>query len=234
MKYPGAGSVLVLLCAAALAGCRDAKPPMAANGERNHTSVLGSYGKAPQAPAAAGALTDAQGRAITAPNPAAQLVRTGPDAALALWVQGNHVVAANYTGAAGWSVPQPLEEIYGEASDARLAGNGQGAAMAVWRHTVGNIQSLRYSRFETTAGWGVPDVMPGALPRPHSEGPGAAPQLRMDAQGQVTAEWPSGFAPGETQTARYVPGQGWSRALSEPVAAASPASPARPAPSSGQ
>lgn len=224
MKYPGAGSALALLLAAALAGCGDSKTPGA--GAASNTAVLGGYGKGPQATPPDEKLTDAQGKPIPAPHPQANMAKTGADTALALWVLEDRVVAAGYASGTGWSAPQPLEEIYGQASDPRVASNGGGVAMAVWRHTVGNIQSLRYSRFETAAGWAVPDVMPGALPRPRSEGAGAAPQLTMDAKGHATAEWPSGFASGETQTTRYAPGQGWTRALSEPVAAVSSTAPA--------
>ncbi len=227
MNYPGAGSAVALLMAAALAGCGDSKTSAGpVQGHGSNTSVLGGYGKGPPTSAAAQALTNAQGQPIAAPHPQAHLAKTGADSALALWVLDQRVVAATYGGGTGWSTPQPLEEIYGQASDPRVASNGSGVAMAVWRHTVGNIQSLRYSRYESAAGWAVPEVMPGALPRPRTDGAGAAPQLSMDAQGNATAEWPSGFSSGETQTTRHVPGQGWTRALSEPVAAAASTSPA--------
>jgi hypothetical protein len=94
----------------------------------------------------------------------------------------------------------------------------------VWRHTVGSIQSLRFSRFDPVAGWSVPDVMPGALPRP--PGQAAPPELRMDEAGNVTARWPSGFDPRDTQVARYTAGQGWSRAVSANLAAAPGPAPA--------
>jgi hypothetical protein len=199
--------------------------------------VLGSFGSGPRPPAAA---PQAQADTSGLPQPAlpasttARLVRSGPDTGLAVWVQDGHAVAASYAAASGWSQPQPLEQIYGQASDAQLASNGHGAAIALWRHTVGNIESLRFSRFDAATGWSEPDVMPGALPRPRpaSAAPGreaaGAPRLRMDADGNAFAEWPSGFDAQATQTARYVAGQGWSRALSEPVASASPA--ARPSP----
>ena len=70
-----------------------------------------------------------------------------------------------------------------------------GLAMAVWHHQVGNIHSLRFSRWDAN-GWSVPDVLPGALPRPAVAGMRSgqnAPQLHMDAQGAVLARWPSGF-----------------------------------------
>lgn len=218
MKFPGA---ILLLLAASLVACRDAPP--AAGNANNNTAVLGAYGNGPKS---AAPLTDAFGRVIPAPATSAggtpQVVRSGDHAALALWLQGGHVVASAYAPGTGWGAPQPLEAIYGEASDPQLASNGKGVAMAVWRHTVGSIQSLRYSRFEST-GWSVPDVMPGALPRPHADN--AAPQLHMDAEGRAFAEWPSGFNAQERQSASYVPGQGWSPAQSEPLASAGPAAP---------
>ena len=216
MKYAGA---LILLLAATLFACRDAPPSPRTAG--HDTSVLGGYGSRPGA-AAPGAPTGANGEAIPPPKTPlgvkAQMARADDGAVLALWVQDSHVVAATHSPATGWSAPQPLETIYGQASDPQLASNGRGAAMAVWRHTVGSIQSLRYSRFDHT-GWSVPDVMPGALPRPRGEA-GAAPRLHMDAEGRAFAEWPSGFHPQELQSARFVPGQGWGRAESEPLAAA--------------
>lgn len=237
MKPRSAIPALVLLAALAVAGCERKVPQTATVGEPNHTAVLGGYGPGGAAREAAQApLTDARGGAIpTPPVPAgtqAQAVRSGDDSALAVWVQDGHVVASSWGRDRGWGPVQPLEEIYGEASDPRIASNGRGTAMAVWRHTVGSIQSLRFSRFEQGAGWSHPDVMPGALPRPDA-GVGAqdAPRLEMDAAGNVLAEWASGFDAGEVQSARYVDGQGWTRALSTPVASAPGAAPAAPAPS---
>ena len=160
-------------------------------------------------------------------------MRSGDEQAIAAWIADHHVVAATWTPA-GWSAPQPLERIYVDSGDVQLASNGQGRAMAVWHHRVGNIHSLRFSRFDAQ-GWSVPDVIPGALPRPEAAGapPGNdAPQLQMDAQGNVVAQWPSGFDANETQVARYVEGQGWQGATSEPVASAPSASPPPRAPSS--
>lgn len=232
MQFPGAIHAFALLLAAALAGCRDAEPPVppTVSTQPGHpTAVLGGQGGGPQAGAA---LVDAAGRAIPPPTlprgTTAQLVRSGPDSALAVWVQDGRVVTATYAPASGWGPARPLEEIHGRASDPQIASNGQGVALALWRHTVGNIRSLRFSRFEAASGWSVPDVMPGALPRPaagreQAGADGHAPQLHMDAQGNAFAQWPSGFDAGEVQTARYVAGHGWTRALSEPVTAAAPA-----------
>jgi hypothetical protein len=217
-------AAVLLLAGLALAGCGDR--PAA-----NDTKVLGGQGTpAAEAPV----MVDADGRAIPRPPvPAgtpAQVARSGDEAALAVWVQDGHVVASAYAPGTGWSPARPLEEIYGEASDPQLASNGHGAAMAVWRHTVGSIRSLRFSHFDATLGWSTPDVLPGALPQPDAQGAGEddAPRLAMDEDGNATARWPSGFAPGEEQVARFVPGKGWSRPASEPVvSAASPAHPVR-------
>lgn len=216
---------LLLALAAALAACdRDERVP--------DTAVLGGHGARGTADSAASSLVDADGRAIPAPPAPArarvQAVRSGDRAALALWVQDGRVMASSWTRDGGWSPAHALEEIYGQASDPQLASNGQGKAMAVWRHTVGKIESLRFSPYAQGTGWGTPDVMPGALPRPDdSAATRDAPRLHMDADGNVVAEWASGFRADELQTARWSEGQGWSRAASEPLASASSASSAR-------
>lgn len=225
-----------------LAGCdRQEVPATASVGGSNPTAVLGGYGPgSPRPPAAAHPLVDADGNPIPSPpipsGTQGQAVRATDDSALAIWVQDGHVVGSFWTRERGWATAQPLEQIYGNASDPQLVGNGSGVAMAVWRHTVGSIQSLRYSRFDERTGWATPDVLPGALPRPDAgalSGYADAPRLQMDARGNVVAEWPSGFAANEMQTARYVEGRGWSRATSEPVASAPNAPPSPGAPSPG-
>ena len=220
-------AALVLL-GAALGGCRDARP------DHDNTAVLGGTGQADDA----AKLTDARGEPIPAPPapPGARprMARTAGDAALAVWVAEMHVMASTWTRAAGWTLPQPLERIYGESSDVQLASNGQGQAVAVWQHRVGNIHSLRFSHYGPD-GWSLPDVVPGALPRPDVAGTPpdqGAPQLQMDTHGEVVARWASGFHANEMQSARYTPGAGWTRATTEAVASAPSASPAPRAPSS--
>jgi hypothetical protein len=235
--FRAVAGVLSALAALALAGCGD-RPGPASGQPANPTAVLGGSAPDPQAPGTP--LVDGQGQPIPRPDAAGdaqpQMVRSGADTALAVWVQDGRVMASAFQRARGWSAAQPLESIHGEASEPRLASNGAGVAMAVWRHTVGNIRSLRYSRFDPAAGWSAPDVLPGALPRPHQPaGTGRdAPQLRMDGRGHVIARWPSGFNAAEMQSARFEPGQGWSRAVSERMASTPSASPALPAPSSAR
>lgn len=212
-------AVLALaIAAAAVAACDDTHD--------DHTAIMGgSDGQSREA--SAPALTDARGRTIPYPRLPADapghVTPAGEEHAVAVWIQDHQPMASTYAPTSGWSPPQPLESLFGEASDAQLVANAAGTAMAVWRHTVGSIQSLRFSRFEPAAGWSVPDVMPGALPRP--PGQATPPRLEMDAAGNVTAQWPSGFDERETQASRYTVGQGWSRAVSVRLAAAAPASP---------
>jgi hypothetical protein len=229
MRVRGRAIVCGVLLAglAALAGCHDADL------DGKHTAVLGGSG-----PQAEGTTGDSE--AIPPPPaPAAvqpQVVRSGDEAAVAIWVDGGNVFASSWKRASGWVPAQPLERIYGESGDARITSNGRGSAMAVWHHTVGNIHSLRYSRFDGSA-WTRPDVLPGALPRPAVAGTPqgqVAPRLQMDEAGNVLAQWPSGFRANEMQVARYRPGQGWSEAASEPVASAPGASPPPPAASAAR
>lgn len=223
MRSTRAAAAMVLLAVLGLAACGEHRG--------NDTTVLGGAGPIAgrSGPAAGEALPPPPAPSGTQP----QLVLSGEQTALAVWVHDGHVMASTFARPAGWSEARPLEQIHGEASDPQLASNGRGVALAVWRHTVGSIQSLRFSRFDVDGGWSTADVLPGALPRPHAEGAegeDAAPRLSTDADGGVIARWASGFAAGEVQTARYVPGQGWSRVLSEPVAAA----PAAPPPSASR
>jgi hypothetical protein len=167
--------------------------------QASNTAVLGSYGPPPAA-------------AIPPPpaprNSAVAVVNEGARDAIAVWTQAGDLFSARYTPEAGWSEARPLEQILGVASDLQLAGNGHGVAMAVWRHTVGGIDSLRYSRHDAESGWSPPDVVPGVLPRGATSA--AKPVLSVDARGNATLQWPSAFAAGVLQSSRFEPGRGWS------------------------
>ena len=212
-RFATAG-VACVLCGL-VAACKEAPAPVTTTvSASTDTAVLGN--------AASKGSNAAPAQAIPPPplpgSIRAQLVPSGASTAVALWVQDGDIMASTYAADRGWAPAQVLEQIYGDASDPQLASDGRGHAMAVWHHTVGKIESLRFSRYEAGTGWSVPDVVPGALPRP--AGQASAPQLRMDAAGHAFARWPSGFDEHEMQSARFVAGQGWSRAVSEPTSAA--------------
>ena len=219
-----------LASALLLSACNDPPPPeVAASVASSGTSVLGAA-TAPRPVPPAPALLDTQGKPLPEPpvprGAQAQAVHSGPDSALVVWVHEGTVMASTYRDGQGWGAGQVLEDIRGDARDVQLASNGQGIAIALWQHTVGNIQSLRFSRYDAATGWNSPDVMPGALPRsptlapPSGRVPTGPPVLRMDAQGNADAHWPSGFDENEVQSSRFVVGQGWSRATADAVAAA--------------
>jgi hypothetical protein len=227
------GPLLATALALAIAGCGDHPA------ESSRTAVLANstVEGAPSLPT----VTDGSGQQIPPPSVPAgaqpQMVRTGDESALTVWLQDAHVVASAWTRVDGWTAAQPLESIYGDASAPQLVSNGQGTAMAMWRQRVGNIHSLRFSRFDAATGWAAPDVLPGAFPRPAAAGSPAAqhaPQLRMDAQGNVVAQWPSGIRANEMQAASYSKAEGWSQAASAPEPPAPSASPAHPAPSTAR
>jgi hypothetical protein len=172
-------------------------------------------------PADPAALADAQGRAIPPPpaprTAVARVAYDSPESVLAAWIDQGVVLASRYTRTTGWSLPVALERIGGDATELALASNGHGVAMALWRHSVGQVDSLRYSRFEAPAGWGTPDVLAGALPRRPQPGagggtrvsPAAVPRLEIDARGNAQAQWQSGFDRNQLQASRFVAGQGW-------------------------
>jgi hypothetical protein len=212
------GLLLAAACAAGL-GCRD-RPAPAAQG--SDTAVLGGSGQAnpPAAPASVPG-------PVVPRNATPDIAITGLSRAVAVWEQDGLVMASRYDMTSGWSTPEPLERIGGEASSAKVASNGRGFAMAIWRHSVGRIDSLRFSRYDESRGWSTPDVMPGALPRPRQPGKTAggkveqaAPRIEVDAHGNVRAQWPSGFDDAQVQVSTFVRGEGWARPVDVPLAEA--------------
>jgi hypothetical protein len=177
--------------------------------QASNTAVLGSYG---QPNVVAPAVPNARSfPAPPAPKGAdVEVVPQPSGQALAVWSQEGTVHGARFAGGR-WTDAKALEEIRGEVSDLELAGNDAGAAMAVWRHTVGEIQSLRYARWSPESGWAAPDVIPGVLPRRLNSG--ARPSLMMDETGNVTLQWPSGFGGTSAQVTRFEAGRGWTQPL---------------------
>ncbi|MBA2676640.1 MAG: hypothetical protein H0U68_23570 [Ramlibacter sp.] len=219
-------AVLAAAMLAVLGGCKRAGDTAQEEESTGGTSVLGNYGW-PR--------PSTQGPLSAPPAPPKAKVRMAPVAphtTLAVWADQGRVYAARHSPVRGWDAAQALDPIYGQASAPRLVSNGQGSALVVWRHTVGHIDSLRYSHFDVRTGWSEADVVPGALPRAPASGQDAeatAPHLQMDGAGNVRAEWPSGFSQQQLQVSTFLPGEGWARPLDVPLASAEPlaAAPAR-------
>jgi hypothetical protein len=223
-----------LLLAAALAACGDRPPPPTVTVA---PPAAGASKSAATQVAELPPLKDADGHVIPAPlvpaGTTAQAALTAPGTAWAIWIQEGRTVGARYTRAGGWEAPIPFERIAGIDSDPQLASNGNGTAMAMWRHTVGRIEALRYSHWDAATGWSGPDVLHGALPRsrppnlpPEQPYPPVAPRLAMDQQGTAHAEWPSGFNEQQMQASAFLPSRGWTQPEDRPLeATASPAEP---------
>ncbi|MGE4241430.1 hypothetical protein [Ramlibacter sp.] len=170
----------------------------------SQTSVLGSAGRG----------ADANRPHIPAPpvprGAAAVVIPAGDDEALAAWTHEGRPRATRYARGTGWSDTVVLEDLFGDASGLLLAGDGAGTAMAVWRHRVGRVDSLRYARYEAASGWSAPDVVAGILPAVSaSQAAPATARLDVDANGNAVLRWPSAF--GEAQQAEFLVGTGWSR-----------------------
>ncbi len=220
MHRARAAVLATAMLAALLGGCKRAKDTAPEDEASGGTSVLGNYGwprssstqvplSAPPAP----------------PKAKVRMAPVAPHTTLAVWADQGRVYAARHSPVRGWDAAQALDPIYGQASAPRLVSNGQGSALAVWRHTVGHIDSLRYSHFDVRTGWSEADVVPGALPRaatPGQDAEASAPHLQMDGAGNVRAEWPSGFAQQQLQVSTFLPGEGWARPLDVPLASAEP------------
>jgi hypothetical protein len=226
---------LLASSAAMLGGCGRGDDKDSAQGD---TARMGSYGSGPKSGAASPgsrlSAADAASAARALPSPPAppgtqvQMTMVDAKTGLALWEQDGRVMVSRYTNNTKWQTPHPLEGILGTASNARLASNGRGVAMAVWQHTLGEIESLRFSRWQPATGWSTPDVMPGALPQPRDSRFSArerAPVLEVDPQGNVRAEWRSGFNAEQVQASTFVPGEGWAHPVDLPAAAAQPQQP---------
>ncbi|MES2940030.1 MAG: hypothetical protein V4864_20295 [Pseudomonadota bacterium] len=220
MRRARLGAAAMAVLVAALGGCKRGGDTAAEDASPGTTSVLGSYGR--------GAGATAQGPLSAPPAPPKARVRmaaVAPHTTMAVWIDQGRMYAARHSPVRGWDAAQALDPIYGQASAPRLVSNGQGSAMAVWHHTVGQIDSLRYSRYDVRTGWSEADVLPGALPRAAAAGQDAeatAPHLQMDGAGNVRAEWPSGFSAQQLQVSTFVPGEGWARPLDVPLASAAP------------
>jgi len=207
------------LVAALLAACGERSTPSAVT----VSAPAASASKAAATPVAElPILKDADGQVIPPPpvpaGTTAQAALTASGTAWAIWIQEGRTVGARYTRAGGWEAPIPFERIAGIDSDPQLASNGNGTAMAMWRHTVGRIEALRYSHWDAATGWSGPDVLHGALPRsrppnlpPEQPYPPVAPRLSMDQQGTAHAEWPSGFHEQQMQASAFLPSRGWTQ-----------------------
>jgi hypothetical protein len=136
--------------------------------------------------------------------------------AVAVWVQNdgtyNTMFSNRYVAGAGWSSPVVIESNTGDADFARVAVNGSGNAMALWKQFNGVNYDIWANRYDAASGWGTATLI--------ETNPGVAflPGVGMDDNGNAVAVWIQNDGTDDRMWAnRYVAGQGWGTAtLIEP------------------
>jgi hypothetical protein len=132
--------------------------------------------------------------------------------AVAVWKQNddtfNRIWANRYVAGQGWGTPQVIESNPGNAGFPRVAVNGNGNAMALWKQFHGTYHEIWANRYDVVSGsWGTPTLIelnPGFASFPH---------VGFDNSGNAIVVWYQAF--GEANTTkhiwanRYVVGSGW-------------------------
>jgi hypothetical protein len=133
--------------------------------------------------------------------------------AVAVWwriMGGNYVVrAARRAAGSGWDAAVDLSHGAANALNPQVAIDPQGTATAVWESYDAAGSIVRSS----TGAAGVPWSDPTDISvRDDGPWPGSFPQVAVDPQGNVTADWRAWFSPGHDigQAARREAGTGWS------------------------
>ena len=131
--------------------------------------------------------------------------------AIAVWVQNDGTYdsmwANRYVAGQGWGTPELIETNTGDADFARVAVNGNGVAVALWKQSNGVNHDIWSNIYVPGQGWGTATLME-ANPNDGSE-----PWVAVDKNGNAMAVWRqyNGGEPDPSIWARrYVAGQGWS------------------------
>jgi len=130
--------------------------------------------------------------------------------AIAVWTQLNgmefSVWANRYVAGIGWGTAELLEGEPGNASDANIAVDPAGNAIAVWAQysdIASDIMAIPYVAgvgWETPARIGAPQAPPAYVQGPH---------VAMDPGGSAIAVWDQWNVTRSVQANRYVAGIGW-------------------------
>jgi hypothetical protein len=119
------------------------------------------------------------------------------------------IYANRYVADSGWGAPQLIETGSGYASDAQVAMDASGNAIAVWHQNDGTNNSIFANRYVAGSGWGTAELIETG------SGYAYAPQIAIDASGNAIAVWELHAADWSSSSAyanRYVPGSGWGAA----------------------
>src|SRR6267154_6466255 len=108
--------------------------------------------------------------------------------AIAVWVQNdgtyNRMFAARYVVGPGWGTPVVIESNTGDADFPRVAVNGSGNAMALWKQFNGVNYDIWANRYDVGSGsWGTATLIET------SSGATDVPDVSMDNSGNAIAVW---------------------------------------------
>jgi len=125
--------------------------------------------------------------------------------AVAVWTGspetiGQAVWSARYTPGAGWTIATVINGGMDTVTYARIAMNGNGNAIAIWRQGDG----YRYNRYSPATGWETASELDNCV---YVLGEGFPPKVVMDDDGNAVAVW--SCLAGTMKANRYVPGTGW-------------------------
>jgi hypothetical protein len=118
-----------------------------------------------------------------------QVAMDGSGNAVAVWTQSdgtrNNVWANRYTLSGGWGTATLIEtNDAGSASNAQVAMDGSGNAVAVWEQYDGTRSNIWANRCTPSGGWGT-----ATLIETDNLGPAVFPQVAMDGSGNAIAVW---------------------------------------------
>lgn len=143
----------------------------------------------------------------------AQSPRVAADAfgrAVAVWSQDvaneSRVFASRYTQSGGWSAPQALDGLSGQAVNPDIAMDPLGSAVAVWQVFDGTQTNISASRYTTSSGWTAAVTI-----ETDDRGWAQNPRVVADPAGNALATWQqSDGTRDHIQVARFSAQSGWS------------------------
>src|SRR5262245_3972843 len=111
---------------------------------------------------------------------------------------------------ASWGSPVKIEANDTEnANGCRIAADPEGNVTAIWRQHDGARYNLWANRFEPDSGWGTPVLLESG------DSDALMHEIVVDSGGTVTVAWLQGaYQGGQLWFTRWVPGSGWSEAVS--------------------
>jgi hypothetical protein len=109
--------------------------------------------------------------------------------ALAVWYQHDgtryNIWSNRYTAGASWGTPQLIEtDDAGDATNARIAFDAQGNALAIWTQSDGTRNNIWSNRYSADAGWGMAQLIESNLGNASG-----TPQIAVEANGNALAIW---------------------------------------------